>query len=53
MERMMAEVDSQIRVRYKQDQGKMREEDNYFFLLPAEVSIKGHDLYQKRGKRVG
>ena len=47
MERIMAEVDSQIRVWYEQDQGKLREDDKSFFLLPVEVIIKRHNQKRK------
>ena len=44
----MEEVDSQIKLRYRFDQQRVRESDKSFFLLPMEVRIKRHTLQQKR-----
>ena len=44
----MEEVDSQIKVRCRFDQQRVRESDKSFFLLPMEVRIKRHTLQQKR-----
>ena len=46
--KLMEEVDSQIKVRYRFDQQRVRASDKSFFLLPTEVRIKQHTLQQKR-----
>ena len=48
LRKLMEEVDSQIKVRYRSDQQRVRESDKSFFLLPMEVRIKRHTLQQKR-----
>ena len=48
LRKLMEEVDSQIKVRYRSDQQRVRESDKSFFLLPMEVRIKQHTLQQKR-----
>ena len=48
LRKLMEEVDSQIKVRYRFDQQRVRESDKSFFLLPMEVRIKRHTLQQKR-----
>ena len=43
----MKDVDAQISILYKHDQGQVWEEDKSSFLLPFEVQIKRHNIYQK------
>ena len=45
----MKEADDEIRSRYEFDQGHVQDEDDKsLFLLPVEVRIKRHNIYQKR-----
>ena len=48
LRKLMEEVDSQIKIRYRFDQQRVRESDKSFFLLPMEVRTKRHTLQQKR-----
>ena len=47
LRKLMEEMKSQIKVRYKFDQQRVRESDKSFFLLPMEVRIQQHTLQQK------